>query len=88
MYIVTNPIRQSSAKALPARGLGEFIPFLWAAWEPIYEQAKAMNAMQNNRLHLHGTLGAGKSLAGLVCQLQREGIRVVYLPDYYELLLC
>ena len=49
-----------------------------------------MNAMQNNRLHLHGTLGAGKSylLAGLVCQLQREGMSVVYLPDCYELLLC
>ncbi|KAF8416478.1 hypothetical protein BGX38DRAFT_1147612 [Terfezia claveryi] len=60
------------------------------AWKPIYEQVKAMNAMQNNRLHLHGTLGAGKSylLAGLVCQLQREGMRVIYLPDCYELLLC
>lgn len=49
-----------------------------------------MNALQNNRLHLQGTLGSGKSylLAGLVCQLQREGMRVVYLPDCYELLLC
>ena len=57
---------------------------------PIYEQVKKMNAMQCNRLHLHGTLGAGKSylLAALVCQLQREGVRVVYLPDCYELLLC
>ncbi|KAF8437336.1 hypothetical protein BGX38DRAFT_52710 [Terfezia claveryi] len=60
------------------------------AWKPVYEHVKTMNVMQNNRLHLHGTLGAGKSylLAGLVCQLQREGMRVVYLPDCYELLLC
>lgn len=50
------------------------------AWKPIYEHVKTMKAMQNNRLHLHGTLWAGKSylLAGLVCQLQREGVRVVY----------
>jgi len=49
-----------------------------------------MNAMQNNRLHLHGALRAGKSylLARLVSQLKREGMRVVYLPDCYELLLC
>lgn len=49
-----------------------------------------MNAIQDNRLHLHGTLGTGKShlLAALVCQLQREGMRVVYVPDCYELLLC
>ena len=60
------------------------------AWKLIYNQVKMMNPLQNNRLHLHGTLGAGKSylLAGLVCQLEREGMRVVYLPDCYELLLC
>lgn len=60
------------------------------AWKSIYVRVKAMNALQNNRLYLHGTMGVGKSylLAGLVCQLQREGVKVVYLPDCYELLLC
>ena len=49
-----------------------------------------MDPLRNNRIHLHGTLGSGKSylLAALVCLLKREGRRVVYVPDCYELLLC
>ena len=40
------------------------------------------------RLYVYGTSGSGKShiLAALVCQLIREGERVVYLPDCYRLL--
>ena len=58
-------------------------------WKTLYNAAKNMDPRQNNRLHLHGTLGAGKShmLAALVCQLIKDGTRVAYLPDCCELLL-
>ena len=50
---------------------------------------KEINPKQQRRLHLHGTLGAGKShlLAALVCLLKKQGTIVVYLPDCYELLM-
>ena len=55
----------------------------------VYDMAKHMNTKQQKRLHIHGTLGAGKSylLAALVSLLWKEGVRVVYVPDCYELLM-
>ncbi|KAI5792571.1 hypothetical protein DFH27DRAFT_654987 [Peziza echinospora] len=55
----------------------------------LYKIAKQMNPRQGKRVHLYGTLGSGKShlLAALVCMLRKEGLRVVYLPDCYELLI-
>ncbi|KAF8446750.1 hypothetical protein BGX38DRAFT_1270908 [Terfezia claveryi] len=49
--------------------------------------AKQMNTKQQNRVHIHGTLGVGKSylLAALVSLLWKEGVRVVYVLDCYEL---
>ena len=55
----------------------------------VYDIAKHMNTKQQKQLHIHGTLGAGKSylLAALVSLLWKEGARVVYVPDCYELLM-
>ena len=55
----------------------------------VYDMAKQMNTKQQKRLHIHGTLGAGKSylLAALGSLLWKEGVRVVYVPDCYELLM-
>ena len=55
----------------------------------LYNQAKQRTAVQHKKIHLHGTIGAGKPhlLAVLVCLLAKEGFRVVYIPDCYELLM-
>lgn len=48
-----------------------------------------MDPNTNNRLHINGALGTGKShlLAALACALWKSGKTVVYLPDSYHLLL-
>lgn len=53
----------------------------------VYDMTKQMNTKQQKRVHIHGTLGVGKSylLAALVSLLLKEGVRVVYVPDCYEL---
>ncbi|KAF8415888.1 hypothetical protein BGX38DRAFT_1245015 [Terfezia claveryi] len=53
----------------------------------VYDMANQMNTKQQKRVHIHGTLGVGKSylLAALVSLLWKEGVRVVYVPDFYEL---
>jgi len=60
-------------------------------WKTLYNAAKNIDSRQNNRLHLHGTLGAGKShmLAGLVCQLIKDGTTESLLDlELRQLKLC
>ncbi|KAF8539196.1 hypothetical protein BDD12DRAFT_633437, partial [Trichophaea hybrida] len=54
----------------------------------LYDAAKSMNFRGTRKYFLHGTLGAGKSylLAALACLLNKEGAKVVYLPDCREMM--
>lgn len=55
----------------------------------LHQVFKYMNLEQDRRLHFYGSFGAGKSylVSAMVCLLKKEGRTVVYIPDYYELLL-
>ena len=55
----------------------------------LHQAVSATNLMQNNRLYLHGTLGAGKShvIAALECLIRKAHptISIIYIPDCHEL---
>jgi energy-coupling factor transporter ATP-binding protein EcfA2 len=54
----------------------------------LYDAAKSMDFRGTRKYFLHGTLGAGKSylLAALACVLNKEGVKVIYLPDCREMM--
>lgn len=67
---------------------GRFEYYGGEKFRELYEAAKSTSFRGTRKYFLHGTLGAGKPhmLAALACLLNKEAVKLVYLPDCREMM--